>query len=383
MGAPIRKSSIKVLSKMETEESRFNKRALVGSVIIHLFFLLLKLPKLEMEHKLKEDPKLIPIKLTEVKFLNKTNLTRKNEITQKLNTTETQVTKEVVKTKNGSDRVVEKTTALGNPLKDKVQVVQKGDPRSKLKEEFKKGTDLRKLPKNDVGTGAARSKVMGDGVNTGGQGDTYKGVDMTNVTDSLFKKGNGLKRTKVGSARDDGGAGGGTGGGLGTGVGGGSGDGRFTGTTTGTVNPAKIAKNVGSLTGAAKGSIDSSKGFDGLATKGSIMVSGVPVEKVAVSVINPDEIKRLLREHIPQFRYCYQTELDKSKNPVGLQGRIQFNFFIAQNGKAQNAAITSEEISSDDVRSCIKNVLLGIQFPKPLGGKSVQVNQPMNLYPRT
>jgi hypothetical protein len=42
----------------------------------------------------------------------------------------------------------------------------------------------------------------------------------------------------------------------------------------------------------------------------------------------------------------------------------------------------SDEITSDKVRDCIKNVLQGIQFPAPAGGKTVEVSQPMNLYPK-
>ncbi len=53
-------------STMDIETKRFNKRAFIGSFIIHLFFLLIKLPHLELEHKIKDDPKLIPITMTSV-----------------------------------------------------------------------------------------------------------------------------------------------------------------------------------------------------------------------------------------------------------------------------------------------------------------------------
>jgi len=198
-----------------------------------------------------------------------------------------------------------------------------------------------------------------------------------------MKRGKGLKRLKNDpKALDDGGAGGGVGGGMGDGAGGGIGDGHFTGSSNGTNNPTKVLTNVGSLTGAAKGKIDSSRGFSGLAEKGTISVAGVPVEKIAVSTIDPDAIRRLLRDHIPQFRYCYQSELDANKNPDGLQGRMNFKFIIGSNGRVQRSEITSDEITSDKVRDCIKNVLHGIQFPAPSGGKTVEVYQPMNFYPK-
>jgi hypothetical protein len=288
----------------------------------------------------------------------------------------------VQKIKNGTERVEKKADRVGDRLQNKVQDVQKGDPRSQKKTAYKPGTELRKLPKTDVGTGAAKGKVQATDGNTGGSGDTYKGADMTNLTDSMMKRGQGLKRLKTNpNALDDGGAGGGTGGGMGNGVGGGNGDGHFTGSTTGTTNLAKVATNIGSLTGSAKGKIDSSKGFDGLAEKGSVMVAGVPVEKIAVSTIDPDAIRRLLREHIPQFRYCYQRELDATQNE-SLQGRILFRFVIGGTGRVQRSDVMSDEITSDKVRDCIKNVLQGIQFPAPAGGKTVEVSQPMNLYPK-
>lgn len=368
-------------SKMEEETKRFNKRALIGSIVIHLFFFLLKLPHLELEHELHDDPKLVPIKM---EFITPA---AKNKIIQnKLIAAESEVVAkpaEDTKVKNGTERVVKNADRIGDRNKNKVQDVQKGDPKSKIKTAFKPGTDLRKLPKTDVGTGSAPGKVQAKDGNTGGSGDTYKGADMTNLTDSLIKRGQGLKRLKTNpNAVDDGGAGGGTGGGMGNGVGGGTGDGHFTGTTTGTTNIAKVATNVGSLTGSAKGVIDSSKGFDGLATKGSVMVAGVPVEKIAVSVIDRDAIRRLLREHIPQFRFCYQKELDANKNPEGFQGVMNFRFFIGGAGRVNRSEITSEEITSDKVRDCMKNVLHGIQFPAPKGDRTVEVNQPMNLYPK-
>ena len=205
---------------------------------------------------------------------------------------------------------------------------------------------------------------------------------MTNVTDSIRKSGQGIKRAAAKGAKDDGGAGMGTGGGIGNGVGGGGGDGFITGSPNGTPNAAKVATNVGSLTGSAKGKIDSSRGFDGVAQKGSVMVAGVPVERIALSNINPDEIRRILRDHIPQFRYCYQSELDANKNPENIQGRMNFKFSVGGAGKVLRSEIISEEISSDKVRDCIKNVLHGIKFPSPGDGRTYDVAQPLNFYPK-
>jgi hypothetical protein len=368
-------------SNLEQETKRFNKRALIGSFIIHLFFFLIKLPELKLESKVKDEPKLIPIQMTVI-----TPAVKRNPIVQnKVIAPESEKVvppKPEEKVKNGTDKVVKNSDRIGDKNQKKVQDVQKGDPASRKKEAYKPGTDVRKSPKTTVGSGSAPSNVKAVDNNTGGSGDTYQGLDMTNVTDSIRKNGQGLKRAAAKGAKDDGGAGMGTGGGIGNGVGGGGGDGFITGSPNGTPNAAKVATNVGSLTGSAKGKIDSSRGFDGVAQKGSVMVAGVPVERIALSNINPDEIRRIIRDHIPQFRYCYQSELDKSKNPEGVQGIMQLNFKIVSGGKVSGSSIRSDEISSDKVRDCMKDVMDGMKFPNPGAGKTVEVSQPINLYPK-
>jgi hypothetical protein len=366
-------------SNLEQETKRFNKRALIGSFIIHLFFFLIKFPELHLDTQLKEDPKLIPITMTMVTPPIKNKVVQNKVVAEK---SEVVVPKPEVKVKNGTDRAVKNAKAIGDKNQKKVQDVQKGDPASRKKEAYKPGTDVKKTAKTSVGSGSAASKVKAVDNNTGGNGDTYKGIDMTNVTDSIRKNGNGLKRLGDKSKPDDGGSGHGTGGGIGNGVGGGGGDGFITGSPNGTPNAAKVATNVGSLTGSAKGKIDSSRGFDGLATKGTISMAGVPVEHRSISTIDPDAIRRALRDALPQFRSCYQSELEKANVAEGFQGVVLLNFQIGGSGTVKRSAITSEEIKSDKVRDCMKNVLQGIQFPSPGAGKTVEVNQPLYLYPK-
>ncbi len=366
-------------SKMEIETKRFNKRALVGSIIIHLFFFLLKLPHLELTHKIHDNPKLIPISMKMITPPAKSTIIKKVVVAAEPEVVKAEKSE---KFKNGTDRVVEKAKVLGDKTSKNTEPVQKGDPKSSQKTAYKPGTEVRKSAKTTLGSGSASSAVKSVDNNAGGSGDTYKGVDMTNVTDSIIKRGTGINRLAEKGAKDDGGAGRGHGGGIGDGIGGGSGDGFITGSPNGTANIAKVATNVGSLTGAAKGSINSQKGFDGLATKGSIMVAGVPIEKIALSTIDPEVIRRLLRDNIPQFRSCYQKELDVASAPEGFQGVMNLRFFIGNEGRVQKSAITSDEIPSDGVRKCMKNVLEGIKFPAPRGGRSVEVYQPINLYPK-
>ncbi len=365
-------------SNMEAETKRFNKRAFIGSFIIHLFFFLIKLPHLEMVHKLKDDPKLIPIKMELVTPPSKSNMVKNTVKAAESEVVKTPPVEE--KVKNGTDREIKNSDRLGDKNQKKVQDVQKGDPASKKREAYKPGTEVRKTPRTSVGSGSAASQVKAKDNNTGGSGDTYQGIDMTNVTDSIRKSGQGLKRVGAKGAKDDGGAGFGTGGGIGNGVGGGGGDGFITGSPNGTANIAKVATNIGSLTGSAKGTIDSSRGFDGLAQKGSVMVAGVPVEKVQLSGIDPNAIRQILRDNIGLFRHCYQKELDVI-NKADFQGQMTLKFFIVQGGRVDRPSVISPDIPNDEVRNCMVKVLTDIKFPSPRAGR-VEVSQPMYLYPK-
>ncbi len=98
---------------------------------------------------------------------------------------------------------------------------------------------------------------------------------------------------------------------------------------------------------------------------------------VVLGSIDPDILRRLLREHIPQFRYCYQEELGRNKN---LKGILDLDFTINKNGKISAADVVAKngKFSSAGV-GCIKSVLKRIPFPKPKGGGYVEVRQPLNF----
>ena len=209
----------------------------------------------------------------------------------------------------GTQKVVPDADVLGNPKAKEIKKVQKGDPASQDKSKYKPGTDFQKLKSTNIGTGSAGDKIK---TNTpaGGSGDTYKGMDF--AVKSLTNNAPLGHRFKVKNAADDMGAGAGKTGGIGSGLGKGFGDGTITGTRTGTLEKAKILTNVGSLTGETVGTIDSSRGAEGLSKKGTILLSGMPQETVVLGSMDPKLIRDILLQHLSQFRYCYQKELEKT-----------------------------------------------------------------------
>lgn len=147
-----------------------------------------------------------------------------------------------------------------------------------------------------------------------------------------------------------------------------------------TLKKATVSNNVGSLSGSAQGKLDSSKGVEGLVDKKNIYTAGLPFKTVILGGMDPDIIRKIIEDHIPQFRYCYQKELDKAAREFS--GVVRLNFIIGASGHVTKAGVDSFSPLPVRVKGCVVNVLKGIKFPEPLGGGVVEVNQPFNFYPK-
>jgi hypothetical protein len=349
----------------------YNKRAVFIAVILHAAFMLVRIEYEPVRIEPRKDA-------IEVTLITPQEVKKKVPIKVKSELKKAEVLKERPKKKLvvGTQKVVPKARELGNPNKKIVQDVQKGDPMSKDYSKYKPGTDFQKLKATNLGSGS-----LGDKFKTkkaGGSGDTYKGTDF--AVKSLTNNAPLGSRFKIKTADDGLGAGSGNTGGITSGSGLGIGDGTITGTRTGTLQKANILTNVGSLTGATVGKIDSSKGAEGLATKGTIVLSGEPEDTVILGSMDPDMIRRILLDHLAEFRYCYQRELDAKDTAAS--GVLQLLFHINGRGRVSAANVRGPSHITSTVKSCMANVLKGIVFPPPKGGGTVEVKQPLNLYPR-
>jgi hypothetical protein len=148
------------------------------------------------------------------------------------------------------------------------------------------------------------------------------------------------------------------------------------------MNMAKVADNIGSITGSSRGKIDSSKGSEGLAVRGDYLVAGIPAKTVVLGSIDPDGIRKALMAHLDQFRACYQKELDTTEEEDKDQGVVTLDFMINKIGRSSDEEVISEALKSSDVKGCVASVLKSIQFPTPKGGGTVKVKQPINFQAR-
>lgn len=201
---------------------------------------------------------------------------------------------------------------------------------------------------------------------TNGPVDVYKSADFSSSVNTMLAKGGSLSSastaTATGSSSD-----------FGSGVATGAGSGT-------SLQRAAVTTGGGSLTGATTGTLGTSKGAEGLSAKRAIYTAGIPSETVVLGSMDPDVIRRILMDNLPKFRYCYQSELERSG--ADAQGVIRLNFVIGASGHVSQAGVDGSSNLPAPVKGCVVNVLKGIQFPEPRGGGTVEVKQPMNFYPK-
>lgn len=148
----------------------------------------------------------------------------------------------------------------------------------------------------------------------------------------------------------------------------------------GRMKRADVSKNIGSMEQITRGRLDTKQGTGDLVSKRRYYTVGVPSQTIILGSMDPDVIRRILMDHIPQFRYCYQRALDQSSK--SFDGIVPLDFIIGASGRVSKAGISSTPRNIPiSVQKCVINVLKGIQFPRPLGGGVVSVKQPMNFYP--
>lgn len=214
----------------------------------------------------------------------------------------------------------------------------------------------------------ARTKISNAKSRSRGRVDTYKSLDFKSTVSNLLSKGGSTSRVKIANVSNTGGASG-------------SSSSIRNASAGATTQTAKVSNNVGSLAGVAKGSLDQTKGVSGLVNKKSIFTAGLPFKTVVLGGLDPDVIRQILVENIPKFRTCYENVLSRSSR--AFNGIVRLNFIIGASGHVTRAgAVGGNSKLPSKVQGCVVNVLRGIGFPEPAGGGVVEVNQPMNFYPK-
>lgn len=88
--------------------------------------------------------------------------------------------------------------------------------------------------------------------------------------------------------------------------------------------------------------------------------------------LTKDEVGKVIREHMAEVRYCYDSALLRSP---GLEGKLLLSFVVKSYGGAVGAKV--KESSGDrGLDDCIVSRLVKWKFPKPRGGVDVGISYP-------
>lgn len=245
------------------------------------------------------------------------------------------------------------------PNKVKTQKTNQVAKKSKVEPQTKKKTNLNK---NKVAKKAKRKSNVKIKKSIA-KVKTYK-LNMKSSLNNLFAKTGDLSKVKVNNTNNS--------------------DSPIKATnigSTGDVNLKKGSLNSFSGTVGKKGLVGSiaASGAKGLVDRKGVASSFIETKTVVLGSIDPELLRKILRKYLPQFRHCYQQELEFNSEKI--QGVVDLDFRISENGKVSRADVKSKNRSfSKSGTECMGRVLSMIQFPKPKGGGVVDVRQPLNFY---
>ncbi|GEJ55925.1 adventurous gliding motility protein GltG [Anaeromyxobacter diazotrophicus] len=121
-------------------------------------------------------------------------------------------------------------------------------------------------------------------------------------------------------------------------------------------------------------------GVGGLGAKRDRDVAIATGETKVLGAIDPELIRKVIRDHADQVRYCYEQQL--TLNPK-LGGKVAIKWQINADGRASATLLDpSVPIDSDGLRTvgeCIMSRIRTWEFPKPKGGGMAIVTYPWIL----
>lgn len=115
------------------------------------------------------------------------------------------------------------------------------------------------------------------------------------------------------------------------------------------------------------------EGVGGLGRKADRDINISAGSPIIQGSLDKEIIRRVIKQHIAQIRYCYEKELTRSP---GLFGKVATQFTISANGNVQSADVAQSTLNNAEVERCITSKIRTWVFPKPKGGGVVIVKYP-------
>ena len=118
------------------------------------------------------------------------------------------------------------------------------------------------------------------------------------------------------------------------------------------------------------------RGAGGLGGRRASSPDVVPGTAEVRGSLDKEIIRRIIRRHINEVKFCYERELVRN---AGLVGRVMIQFTIAGTGQVMASLVQSSTLNSMPVEQCIAQAVRRWEFPKPQGGGIVVVTYPFVL----
>ncbi|HEY7955620.1 MAG TPA: AgmX/PglI C-terminal domain-containing protein [Polyangia bacterium] len=107
-----------------------------------------------------------------------------------------------------------------------------------------------------------------------------------------------------------------------------------------------------------------------------LAIGAVPGEVHVKGTIDKEIVRRVVREHLAEVRFCYERELERRAD---LGGRVVAQFVIGGHGQVVASTIERSTTNDPAVDGCIAQAVRRWAFPAPEGGGVVMVSYPFVL----
>ncbi|MFB6262609.1 MAG: AgmX/PglI C-terminal domain-containing protein [Bradymonadaceae bacterium] len=134
--------------------------------------------------------------------------------------------------------------------------------------------------------------------------------------------------------------------------------------------------NVGTAGRGGGGSKNYGEGKGNLGKKETKTPEVVPGKLAAEGALSKEIIRKVVRQHRREIKYCYEKELQK--NP-SLKGQVDVQFTISPTGDVIAAVVKKSTLNNATVEQCLQGKIRRWVFPNPEGGGVVKVNYPFNF----
>jgi TonB family protein len=106
-------------------------------------------------------------------------------------------------------------------------------------------------------------------------------------------------------------------------------------------------------------------GVGNLKKRSAVAPDVVPGTAEVKGSLDKELIRRIIRRHINEVKFCYEKELTRNTE---LQGRVMVQFTISATGAVASSVVQSSTMGNPIVEQCIAGAVRRWEFPKPQGG---------------